>query len=164
LEADIIITATGFNLCVMGDIAFDVDGEPVDFAKTFTYRGIMKSGVPNMSFMFGYLRTSWTMRVDLVCDFVCRLLKHMDNTGATVCTPTLREEDANMTAHSWIDEEQFNPGYMQRSMHLMPKRGDHEPWIYNMDYYTEKDQLPAADLDDGALVFETGPESIAISG
>ena len=163
LEADIIITATGFNLCVMGDIAFDVDGEPVDFAKTFTYRGIMNSGVPNMSFMFGYLRTSWTMRVDLVCDFVCRLLNHMDSKGATVCTPTLREQDANMTAHPWIDEEQFNPGYMQRSMHLMPRTGDHEPWIYNMDYHTEKDQLPAADLDDGALVFETAPESIAVS-
>ncbi len=75
LEADIIITATGFNLSVMGDIAFDVDGEPVDFADTFTYRGIMNSGIPNMSFMFGYLRTNWAMRVDLVCDFICRLLK-----------------------------------------------------------------------------------------
>ncbi len=163
LEADIIITATGFNLCVMGDIAFDVDGEPVDFAKTFTYRGIMNSGVPNMSFMFGYLRTSWTMRVDLVCDFVCRLLNHMESKGVTVCTPTLREEDANMTAHPWIDEEQFNPGYMQRSMHLMPKKGDHQPWIYNMDYYTEKEELPAADLDDGALVYATGSEAMAVS-
>jgi cation diffusion facilitator CzcD-associated flavoprotein CzcO len=164
LEADIIITATGFNLCVMGDIAFDVDGEPVDFADTFTYRGIMNSGVPNMAFMFGYLRTSWTMRVDLVCDFVCRLLNHMDSKGATSCTPRLREEDANMKAHPWIDEEEFNPGYMQRSLHLMPRKGDHEPWMYTMDYYTEKDQLPAADLDDGALVFGTGSESIAVSG
>ncbi len=81
LEADIIITATGFNLSVMGDIAFDVDGEPVDFADTFTYRGIMNSGIPNMSFMFGYLRTSWTMRVDLLCDFVCKLINNMDERG-----------------------------------------------------------------------------------
>ena len=156
LEADIIITATGFNLSVMGDIAFDVDGEPVDFGKTYTYRGLMNSGVPNMSFMFGYLRTSWTMRVDLVCDFVCRLLNHMDEKGATVCIPTLREQDKDMSVLPWIDEEEFNPGYMQRSKHLMPKRGDHEPWTFSADYYTEKDQLPFVDLDDSALVYQ-GP-------
>ena len=164
LQADIIITATGFNLSVMGDIAFDVDGEPVDFADTFTYRGIMNSGVPNMAFMFGYLRTSWTMRVDLVCDFVCRLLNHMDSKGATACTPTLREQDAGMTAQPWINPEEFNAGYIQRSLHLMPKGGDHEPWQYNMDYYTEKDQLPAADLDDGALVYAAGVEPMVVAG
>ena len=160
LEADIIITATGFNLSVMGDIAFDVDGEPVDFAKTFTYRGIMNSGVPNMSFMFGYLRTSWTMRVDLVCDFVCRLLKHMDSKGAAVCTPELREQDANMTALPWINPEELNAGYITRSLHLMPKRGDNAPWSYNMDYYTEKDELPAADLDDGTLVYTSAADTL----
>jgi len=154
LEADIIITATGFNLSVMGDIAFDVDGEPVDFGKTYTYRGLMISGVPNMSFMFGYLRTSWTMRVDLACDYVCRLLNHMDEKGASVCTPTLRAQDQDMQPLPWIDEEEFNPGYMQRSKHLMPKRGDHEPWTFSADYYTEKDQLPLVDLDESALVYQ----------
>ncbi len=154
LEADIIVTATGFNLSVMGDIPFEVDGAPVDFAKTFTYRGIMNTGLPNMAFMYGYLRTSWTMRVDLVCDFVCRLLNDMDSNGAQVCTPALREEDANMAPRPWLDLEEFNPGYMQRSLHLMPKQGDHEPWLFTNDYYTEKDQLPAADLGDGTLVFE----------
>jgi hypothetical protein len=96
------------------------------------------------------------MRVDLVCDYVCRLLNHMDEKGATVCTPTLREQDKGMTALPWIDEEEFNPGYMQRSKHLMPKRGDHEPWTFSPDYYTEKDELPLADLDDSALVYQ-GP-------
>ena len=81
----------------MGDIAFDVNGEPVDFADTFTYRGMMNSGIPNMSFMFGYLRTSWTMRVDLVCDFICKLLNKMDADGVSVCTPTLREQDQGMS-------------------------------------------------------------------
>jgi len=95
-------------------VAFDVDGEPVDFSETYTYRGLMNSGVPNMSFMFGYLRTSWTMRVDLVCDFICKLLNHMDELGASVVTPTLRDQDSNMPKLSWIDEEEFNPGYMQR--------------------------------------------------
>jgi len=163
LEADIIITATGFNLCVMGDIAFDVDGQAVDFSQTFSYRGIMNSGIPNMAMMFGYLRTSWTMRVDLVCDFVCRLLNHMDSSAATSCTPSLRPEDADMPAGPWVTLDQFNPGYMQRGLHLMPRAGDREPWRYSMDYYTEKDELPAVDLTESALVYATEPASIAQS-
>jgi cation diffusion facilitator CzcD-associated flavoprotein CzcO len=160
LEADIIITATGFNLSVMGDIAFDVNGEAVDFGRTFTYRGIMNSGVPNMAFMFGYLRTSWTMRVDLVCDFVCKLLNRMDDKGARVCTPTLGAGEQKMEALPWIDEEEFNPGYMQRGKHLMPKRGDHEPWTFSADYYTEREQLPLVSLDEGALVYEDAAQNI----
>ncbi len=157
LEADIIITATGFNLSVMGDMDFDVDGEPVDFSKTFTYRGIMNSGIPNMSFMFGYLRTSWTMRVDLVCDYVCRLLNHMDETGASVCTATLREQDQDMDVRPWIEDEEFNAGYLKRSMHLMPKQGGNEEWSFCRDYYIEKDLLPTLDLDEDVLVYESTP-------
>ena len=163
LEADIIITATGFNLSVMGDIAFEVDGEAVDFGKTFTYRGLMNSGVPNMAFMFGYLRTSWTMRVDLASDFVCKLLNHMDSKGARVCTPTLREQDRSMAVLPWIDEEEFNPGYMQRSKHLMPKRGDVEPWTFSADYYTEREQLPLVDLDEDVLVYEGARQTGSVS-
>jgi cation diffusion facilitator CzcD-associated flavoprotein CzcO len=163
LEADIIITATGFNLCVMGDIAFDLDGEPVDFGSTFTYRGIMNSGIPNMAFMFGYLRTSWTMRVDLVCDFVCKLLNNMDDKGAVSCTPTLRPKDAGMAVYPWIDEEEFNPGYMQRGKHLMPRRGENEPWNFTTDYYLEKDQLPLVDLDEDALVYRVPAEPLALA-
>jgi cation diffusion facilitator CzcD-associated flavoprotein CzcO len=86
-EADIIVTATGFDLCVMGAIAFDLDGEPVDLARTFTCHGFMDSGLPNMASMFGYLRNSRTMRVDLLRDLVCRLINHMDASGATIVTP-----------------------------------------------------------------------------
>jgi len=154
LEADIIVTATGFDLSIMGDIAFNVDGTPVDFSKTITYRGILTAGLPNMATMWGYHRTSWTMRVDLICDFVCRLLNHMEANLASVCTPTLREEDANMALGPWIDPKDFNPGYLQRGLHLMPKQGGHEPWIFNSDYYSEKDQLPTVDLGDGTLLFE----------
>ncbi len=161
LEADIIITATGFNLSVMGDIAFDVDGEPVDFASTFTYRGIMNSGVPNMSCMFGYLRTSWTMRVDLVCDFVCRLLNKMDDEGLRVCTATLRDQDKGMAVRPWIEEDEFNAGYLKRSMHLLPKQGGHEPWEFCRDYYLEKDSLPAVDLNEDALVYEPAAQAVA---
>ncbi|MCB1686865.1 MAG: NAD(P)/FAD-dependent oxidoreductase [Halioglobus sp.] len=164
LEADIIITATGFNLSIMGDIAFDVDGEPVDFAKTFTYRGIMNSGIPNMSFMFGYLRTSWTMRVDLVCDFICRLLNKMDSERLSVCTPTLREQDKDMEVRPWIEDDEFNAGYLKRSMHLLPRQGGNEPWQFCRDYYVEKDILPAIDLSEDALVYSATKRSVAAAG
>jgi cation diffusion facilitator CzcD-associated flavoprotein CzcO len=164
LEADIIITATGFDICVMGDIAFDVDGEPVDFADTFTYRGFMNSGVPNMAYMFGYLRTSWTMRVDLVCDVVCRLLQRMDASGASSVTPTLLDSERDMERLPWMASDNFNPGYLQRSMHLMPKQGDHDPWTFCNDYYIERETLPALDLGEPQLVYARGPEKAVANG
>ena len=153
LEADIIITATGFNLCANGDIIFEVDGKPLDFADTVTYRGMMFTGVPNLVWVFGYFRASWTLRVDLVADFVCRLLQHMKATGAKKVTPQLRPEDHNMPLLPWIDPENFNPGYMMRGMHLLPKRGDKPEWQHNQDYWAEKDEFPEIDLKDKAFVY-----------
>jgi cation diffusion facilitator CzcD-associated flavoprotein CzcO len=154
LEADIIVTATGFNLNVLGDIDFTIDGNPLDFSDTVTYRGAMFTGVPNLAWVFGYLRSSWTLRADLVGDFVCRLLNHMHAKGAKKVTPTLRAEDKTMPLLPWIAPENFNPGYLTRSMHLLPKQGDKPEWQHTQDYWSEKDQLPAANLDDGALVYE----------
>jgi cation diffusion facilitator CzcD-associated flavoprotein CzcO len=154
LEADIIITATGFNLSANGDIEFEVDGKPLDFADTVTYRGMMFTGVPNLVWVFGYFRASWTLRVDLVGDFVSRLLQHMKQIGAKKVTPALRPEDHNMPLLPWIDPENFNPGYMMRGMHLLPKRGDKPEWQHNQDYWAEKDEFPAIDLKDGAFVYE----------
>jgi cation diffusion facilitator CzcD-associated flavoprotein CzcO len=154
LEADIIITATGFHLSATGDIEFSVDGKPLDFADTVTYRGMMFTGVPNLVWVFGYFRASWTLRVDLVADFVCRLLNHMKRTGAKKVTPALRPEDHNMPLLPWIDPENFNPGYMMRGMHLLPKRGDKPEWQHNQDYWAEKDEFPAIDLGDPAFVYE----------
>jgi cation diffusion facilitator CzcD-associated flavoprotein CzcO len=154
LDADIIVTATGFNLNVLGDIAFAIDGKPLDFADTVTYRGMMFTGVPNMAWVFGYFRASWTLRTDLVADFVCRLLAHMKNRGAKKVVTALRPEDHNMPLLSWIDPENFNPGYMMRHMHLLPKRGDKPEWQHSQDYWTEKDQFPAIDLDDAAFVYD----------
>ena len=153
LEADIIITATGFHLSANGDIEFAVDGKKLDFADTVTYRGMMFTGVPNLVWVFGYFRASWTLRVDLVADFVCRLLKHMKQTGAKKVTPQLRPEDHNMPLLPWIDPENFNPGYMMRGMHLLPKRGDKPEWQHNQDYWAEKDEFPAIDLKDRAFVY-----------
>lgn len=154
LEADIIVTATGFNLCANGDIEFAVDGKPLDFADTVTYRGMMFTGVPNLVWVFGYFRASWTLRVDLVADFVCRLLTHMKETGAKKVTPALRPEDHNMPLLPWIDPENFNPGYMMRGMHLLPKRGEKPEWQHNQDYWAEKDEFPAIDLKDKAFVYD----------
>ncbi len=154
LEADIIITATGFHLSPNGDIEFAIDGKPLDFADTVTYRGMMFTGVPNLVWVFGYFRASWTLRVDLVADFVCRLLNHMQATGVGKVTPALRPEDHNMPLLPWIDAENFNPGYMMRGMHLLPKRGDKPEWQHNQDYWAEKDEFPAIDLSDSAFVYQ----------
>ena len=154
LKADIIITATGFNLNVLGDIAFEIDGKPLDFAETITYRGMMFTGIPNMAWVFGYFRASWTLRTDLVADFVCRMLSHMKQKGARKVVPALRPQEDNMPLHSWIDPENFNPGYLMRDMHLLPKRGDKPEWQHSQDYWAEKDEFPAIDLDDPAFVYD----------
>ncbi len=153
LEADIIVTATGFNLNALGDAEMTLDGQPIDYADSVTYRGIMFSGIPNMSSVFGYLRTSWTMRADLISGFVCRLLNHMDELGVTVCTPTIAEADDDMERKPYIPPDEFNPGYMIRGRDLMPKQGPHAPWAATNDYYLEKDEIPAIDLDEPELQY-----------
>ncbi len=154
LEADIIITATGFNLSVLGDIKFTIDGKPLDFAQTVTYRGMMFTGVPNMVWIFGYFRASWTLRADLIADFVCRLLNHMKKKRAKKVTVALRLEDKDMPLLPWMDPENFNPGYLMRSMHLLPKRGNKPEWQHSQDYWAEKDALPLINLDDAAFKYE----------
>ncbi len=154
LDADVIITATGFNLNVLGDIAFSIDGKALTFNDTVTYRGMMFTGVPNLVWVFGYFRASWTLRADLVSDFVCRLLQHMDEKGARKVSVALRPEDEGMALSPWIDPENFNPGYLMRGMNLLPKSGDKPEWRHSQDYWREKDELPAIDLDDAAFVYE----------
>jgi cation diffusion facilitator CzcD-associated flavoprotein CzcO len=153
LEADIIVTATGFNLNVLGDAEFTLDGVPIDYPSKVTYRGVMFSDLPNMAVVFGYLRTSWTMRADLISDFVCRLLNHMDELGATVCTPTVAEADRDMELGPFIPPEDFNPGYMIRGRAMMPKQGNRAPWTASNDYYIERDEFPAIDFDEPELQY-----------
>ncbi|MFO1118060.1 MAG: NAD(P)/FAD-dependent oxidoreductase [Beijerinckiaceae bacterium] len=151
LEADIIVTATGFDLSVMGDIAFEIDGKPLDFADTITYRGLMFTGVPNLVWVFGYFRASWTLRADMVAEFVCRLLKHMKDKGKRRVEVALRPEDEGLEPKPWLDEENFNPGYMLRSMHLLPKRLDKPEWQHSQDYWAEKTEIPNTNFDDPAF-------------
>lgn len=151
LDADIIVTATGLQLVTVGDMTFTVDGRRLDFAQTWTYKGMAYSGVPNLVSTFGYINASWTLRADLTSEYVCRLLNHMDAIDAQVFTPTLRREDEGMTPHSWI--ESFSPGYMRRFMDKMPKQGDHEPWVNPQNYASDKKMFRKAPIDDGVIVF-----------
>jgi monooxygenase len=153
IPADIVVTATGFNLSVFGDVAFTVDGKPVDFTEHVTWRGIMISGVPNMAYVFGYFRHSWTLRVDLVSDLVVRLLTNMQDKDSAVVVPTLRPQESDMKLQPWCDPENFNAGYVMRSQHLLFKQGDHEPWTHLLEHEEEREILPQADLDDGTLVY-----------
>jgi monooxygenase len=113
----------------------------------------MISGLPNMAYTFGYFRHSWTLRVDLVSDLVARLLAHMQDKGATMVVPTLRPQDADMQLRPWSDPENFSPGYVMRSQHILYKQGDREPWVHMLEHEQERDILPQADLDDGTLVY-----------
>ncbi|MBM4334893.1 MAG: NAD(P)/FAD-dependent oxidoreductase [Deltaproteobacteria bacterium] len=153
IQADIIIAATGFNICVLGDIAFSVDGKPIDLHDSVTYRGMMFTGMPNLLWIFGYFRASWTLRVDLLSDFVCRLLSHLEKKGKKQVEVTLRPEDKDMPISGWIDPNNFNPGYLMRAMHLLPRRGDKPEWQHTQDYWTEKVAIPAIDLDGKEFIY-----------
>jgi monooxygenase len=152
LDADIVITATGLNLVVLGEMQFTVDGAPVDFSRTWTYKGMMASDVPNLVWTFGYINASWTLRADLTAHWTCRVLNHMDAKGARRVTPRLRDGEASMKARPWIDD--FSSGYMQRMMHLFPKQGDHTPWINPQSYTRDKKMIRTSALEDGALIFD----------
>jgi cation diffusion facilitator CzcD-associated flavoprotein CzcO len=153
LQADVVVTATGFHLNVLGDIAFSIDGQPLDFANTVTWNGALFTGVPNLAWVFGYLRASWTLRSDMMGDLVCRLLQHMDARGAQVMLPTLRPQDADMARLPWITADNFSAGYVQRGVALLPQQGDRAPWVHGQDYASERQTLPLADLDDGSLQY-----------
>ncbi|MDG2428304.1 MAG: NAD(P)/FAD-dependent oxidoreductase [Acidimicrobiales bacterium] len=152
LEADLIVTATGLNLVTLGEMEFEVDGQLVDFSRTWTYRGLAYSGIPNLVSTFGYVNASWTLKADLTSEYVCRLLNHMAAVKATRCTPNLRLEDAEMPERQWIED--FPAGYMQRSMHLLPRQGDREPWLNPQDYRRDVKMIRRGAIDDGVMSFD----------
>ncbi|MBM4186350.1 MAG: NAD(P)/FAD-dependent oxidoreductase [Gemmatimonadetes bacterium] len=165
LDADLIVTATGLELVVGGEIRFEVDGRPVDFAKTWTYRGAAYSGVPNLVSIFGYINASWTLRADLISEYVCRLLNRMERTGATICVPELRDGDRTMAPRPFI--ENFSSGYLQRIIDRLPRQGDWDPWLNPQDYRKEQ-RLFSAPVDDGVMQFRvavgSGAKSVTAPG
>jgi monooxygenase len=155
LDADIIVTATGLQLVTLGEMDFLVDGEQVDFGSTWTYKGLAYSDVPNLASSFGYINASWTLRADLTCQYVCRLLNHMRATGTVQCTPRLRLSDRSMPQRPYIDD--FSAGYLQRVLDRLPKQGDREPWIHPQNYTRDKKMLRKDPVDDSVMQFSAAP-------
>ncbi len=151
LEADIIVTATGLNLQLMGGAEFYVDDQPVNFAKKFSYKGMMYADIPNLIQTFGYINASWTLRADLTSEYACRLINQMDELKARQCVAVLADRDSNMVAKPWI--ENFSAGYIQRSLDLMPKQGEEDPWRNTQDYALDKKIIRDAPLEDGVMTF-----------
>ncbi len=149
LDADIIVTATGLKLAVAGKIAVSVDGAPVDFSKRFYYRNCMFSNVPNLAAVFGYLNASWTLRVDIIGDYLTRLLKQMDAIHAQAAVPVMPEGQEPEED----DIFDFSSGYIQRGKHMMPRNAASLPWRLNQDYRKDKQDMRQAPLDDGVLQF-----------
>jgi cation diffusion facilitator CzcD-associated flavoprotein CzcO len=150
IDADVIVTATGLRLVVAGKIAVSLDGKPVNFAEHFYYRNCMFSNVPNLAALFGYLNAGWTLRVDIVADWLCRLFNHMDAGELDVVTPELPED------HGLVDErpfEAFSSGYLQRSKALIPRSATTQPWRISMDYRSDRREMREAPVDDGVLRF-----------
>jgi cation diffusion facilitator CzcD-associated flavoprotein CzcO len=158
LDADVIVTATGLRIASMGKIAISVDGDPVNFADRFWYKGCMFSNLPNLAAVFGYLNASWTLRADIDSEFVCKLINHMDAIGAEVATPYLAPDHA-------LEEEDlfdFSSGYIQRGKHLMPRNAVALPWRLNQDYRQDKRDLESAPIEDGILRFSTTQGHVAL--
>ena len=153
LDADIIVCATGLELVVLGGAEFTLDGEDIDFANEWTYKGMMCSNIPNMVHTFGYINASWTLRSDLIATWVCRLLNHMRAKEWTTATPRISGELAeSMSQRFWIDD--FSAGYMQRVMHRFPKQGDQMPWMNPQNYRKDRKMFRDDPIEDEALTFE----------
>jgi cation diffusion facilitator CzcD-associated flavoprotein CzcO len=159
LDADVIVTATGLQLVTVGEMEFTVDGAPVDFARTWTYKGLAYSDVPNMASSFGYINASWTLRSDMICGYVCRLLNHMRDTGTDVCVPRLRPTDRDMPQRPYIDD--FSANYMRRVMPMLPRQGDRAPWINTQSYWADRKLIAKAPVDDGVMQFSRARARLA---
>ncbi len=147
LEADIIVTATGLRLLPFGGIGLSVDGEPVDVSQTMAYKALMLSGVPNFAYTIGYTNASWTLKADLVAQYVCRLLAHMDEHGQTAVVP---QRDPSVGEQPFMD---FSAGYVLRALDNLPKQGDREPWMLRQNYVTDVRTIRRGEVEDGVLAF-----------
>jgi monooxygenase len=154
LEADIIVTATGLVMQAFGGIELSVDGRAVDPGKALAYKGVMMSGIPNLASVFGYINASWTLKADLICNYVCRLLNFMDRKGVRQVTPKDRGESA---AAPFV--ENFTPGYIERALANWPKQGSKSPWRVYQNYIRDTISLKWTSVDNGALDFSNPPQA-----
>ena len=148
LMADLIVTATGLVLIPLGGVELTVDGRAVEPSQTFIYKGMMYSDVPNLASVFGYTNASWTLKADLVCEYVCRLLNLMDRKGYRYCMP--HNGDPALEAEPWVD---FSSGYIQRALKQQPKQGSKRPWKLYQNYVLDLTSLRFGALRDQAMTF-----------
>jgi monooxygenase len=148
LEADIVVTATGLNLLFLGGMKLSIDGEEQDLSRALTYKGMLLSDFPNFAFTMGYTNASWTLKADLVAEYVCRLISHMDAEGYDLCMP--RVDDPAITEEPLLD---FNSSYVLRSLADLPKQGSKEPWRLRQNYPLDLRTLRYGPLEDGTLRF-----------
>jgi len=152
LEADLIVTATGLNLQAFGGMQLAVDGDEVKLPETIGFRGMLLSGVPNLAMFFGYTNASWTLKCDLTCAYVCRLLNHMDARGYTQCTPI--NEDPTVAALPFID---LASGYVKRAIDDFPRQGSKAPWRLHQNYARDLLSLKFGALEHEAMRFAAAP-------
>jgi monooxygenase len=158
LEADLIVTATGLNLLAFGGMQLAVDGRDVELSETMSYKGMMLSGVPNLAMAFGYTNASWTLKCDLTCAYVCRLLNYMDERGYRQCVPL--NGDPSIATQPFID---FSSSYVQRSIDQFPRQGSRPPWRLYQNYALDILSLRYGAVEDGAMRFSTGaPAPVAV--
>ncbi|HLJ27797.1 MAG TPA: NAD(P)/FAD-dependent oxidoreductase [Candidatus Angelobacter sp.] len=154
LEADIIVTATGLVMQGFGGIELFVDEQPVDPGRALAYKGVMMSGVPNLASVFGYINASWTLKADLICNYVCRLLNFMDRKGMRQVTP---KDHGERPAAPFV--EHFTPGYIERGVASWPKQGSKSPWRVYQNYIRDTISLKWRSVDDGVLEFSNPPQA-----
>jgi cation diffusion facilitator CzcD-associated flavoprotein CzcO len=152
LEADLIVTATGLNVQLMGGITVSVDGEPVRAADKLAFKGMMLDGVPNFAFAIGYTNSSWTLKVGLIWEHYCRLLDHMDRHGYAVCVP--ERGDPSMPSRPLLE---FSAGYVKRALAELPRQGPAAPWVMSMDYFLDAKLLRRGPVADPNLRFIRAP-------
>jgi monooxygenase len=153
IEADVIVIATGLALQMFGGANLVVDGQQVDLSKTLNYKGLMFSDVPNLAATFGYTNASWTLKADLIGQYVCRLLNTMAAKGRRIAVA--HNDDPDMTAAPFVD---FSSGYFQRSLHELPKQGTKAPWRLHQNYARDLLSLRYGPIEDGAMKFDNPPE------
>jgi monooxygenase len=149
LPADLVVTATGLRLRVLGRVELTVDGERIEAARTMSYKAMMLSDVPNLALSFGYTNASWTLKSDLTCEYVCRLLEHMQRHGYRRCVP--RRKDDGVRERPFLD---FTSGYVQRALAQLPKQGSKAPWRLRQNYLLDLLSLRYGEVDDGVMEFD----------
>lgn len=150
LDADIIVSATGLQIQVLGGIQATVDGKPIDPAQHLLYQGMMLNNVPNLAMMIGYINASWTLKVDIAADYLCRLLNYMDQQGYAEVMPAGQAEQLPQSVMGGL-----TAGYIQRATHLMPKQGATSPWKMTNNYLADRKALKHASFEDGILTFRS---------